>query len=403
MAERDSTGGRSRHDGAVIALIAAAHFLSHFYQLVLPPLLPMMRAELGLSYTALGSAIAVLSAVTAFGQTPIGVWADRTGAAPWLVAGNALMVLGTLGFAAADGMTMLILAAVLGGLGNATIHPCDYAILSGSIRQERMGRAFSLHTAAGYAGFAAGPPAMILLEAWLGWRGALVAAALAGIPCVVAIALFARRLRSEAKPRRELPPAHRLLSSRPILLLFLFMTLIAMGGFGAQTYMVAALPKLHGVSIATAATAMTVWLVSSTLGTLAGGWIADRTGRHVAVVTAMMLSAGVLVAALGLLPLGAAGIIALAAGAGFGLGVVMPSRDLIVRETAPPGTAGQVFGFVSSGLPLGQALAPAPLGLLMDVDLPSVMFVACGVVLAAAVLTVHGARASRRVVPAPAE
>lgn len=403
MAERDSTGGRSRHDGAVIALIAAAHFLSHFYQLVLPPLLPMMRAELGLSYTALGSAIAVLSAVTAFGQTPIGVWADRTGAAPWLVAGNALMVLGTLGFAAADGMTMLILAAVLGGLGNATIHPCDYAILSGSIRQERMGRAFSLHTAAGYAGFAAGPPAMILLEAWLGWRGALVAAALAGIPCVVAIALFARRLRSEAKPRLELPPAHRLLSSRPILLLFLFMTLIAMGGFGAQTFMVAALPKLHGVSIAAAATAMTVWLVSSTLGTLAGGWIADRTGRHVAVVTAMMISAGVLVAALGLLPLGAAGIIALAAGAGFGLGVVMPSRDLIVRETAPPGTAGQVFGFVSSGLPLGQALAPAPLGLLMDLDLPSVMFVACGVVLAAAVLTVHGARASRRVVPAPAE
>lgn len=387
----------------MIALIAAAHFLSHFYQLVLPPLLPMMRADLGLSYTAFGSTLAVLSAVTAFGQTPIGVWADRTGAAPWLVAGNALMVAGTLGFAVADGLWLLIVAAVIGGLGNATIHPCDYAILSGSIRQERMGRAFSLHTAAGYAGFAAGPPAMILLEAWLGWRGALVAAALIGVPCVLAIALFARHLRSETMPWRALPPAHRLISSRPILLLFLFMTLLAMGGFGAQTFMVAALPKLHGVSIATATTAMTVWLVASTLGTLAGGWIADRTRRHVVVVSAMMLLAGVLVAALGLAPLGAPGMIALAAGAGFALGVVMPSRDLIVRETAPAGAAGQVFGFVSAGLPLGQALAPVPLGLLMDLEIVWALFVACGLLLAAAVLTVHGARAARRVVPALAE
>ncbi|MCS6853790.1 MAG: MFS transporter [Elioraea sp.] len=403
MAESGSIGGRRRHDGAVIALIAAAHFLSHFYQLVLPPLLPMMRAELGLSYAALGSSLAVLSAVTALGQTPIGVWADRTGAAPWLVAGNALMVVGTLGFAAADGMAMLVVAAIVGGLGNATIHPCDYAILSGSIRQDRMGRAFSLHTAAGYAGFAAGPPAMILLEGWLGWRGALTAAAVAGVPCVLAIALFAKQLRSETKTRRERPPAHRLLASRPILLLFLFMTLIAIGGFGAQTFMVAALPKLHDVSIASAATAMTLWLVGSTLGTLAGGWIADRTKRHVAVVTAMMLSAGIMVAGLGVLSLGVGGMIALAAGAGFALGVVMPSRDLIVRATAPPGTAGQVFGFVSSGLPLGQALAPPPLGLLMDLGLPWALFVACGVVLTAAVLTVHGARAAHRAVLAPAE
>lgn len=395
--------GRSRHDGAVIALISAAHFLSHFYQLVLPPLLPMMRAELGLSYAALGSALAVLSAVTALGQTPIGVWADRTGAAVWLVAGNALMVVGTLCFAAAEGMVLLLFAAAIAGLGNATIHPCDYAILSGSIRQERMGRAFSLHTAAGYAGFAAGPPAMILLESWLGWRGALTAAALAGAPCVVAIALFARRLRSDRPLDRARPPAHRVLLSRPILLLFLFMTLIAMGGFGAQTFMVAALPLLHGVSVAAAATAMTVWLVGSTCGTLAGGWLADRTARHVAVVSAMMLSAGVLVALLGLVPLDTFGVVAVAAGAGLALGVVMPSRDLIVRAAAPPGTAGQVFGFVSSGLPLGQALAPAPLGLLMDLDLPGILFLACGAVLAAAVVTVHAARAAEHLVPASAD
>lgn len=154
----------------MIALIAAAHFLSHFYILCIPPLFPMMRAELGLSYAALGAVMTVLSAVTAFGQTPIGVWVDRTGAAPWLIGGTALMALGTAGLGLAPGWVALLAAAIVSGLGNATIHPCDYAILAGSIDQRRMGRAFSLHTAAGYAGFAAAPPLMIALEAWLGWR-----------------------------------------------------------------------------------------------------------------------------------------------------------------------------------------------------------------------------------------
>ncbi len=393
-------GGR---DGAIIALIAAAHFLSHFYLMALPPLLPMMREDLGLSYAALGSAVSLLAAVTALGQTPIGVLVDRTGAATWLVAGNALMIAGTLGIAAAPGLGVLLVAAVVSGLGNATIHPCDYAILSGSIRQDRMGRAFALHTAAGYAGFAAAPPVMIALESLVGWRGALASSALAGLPIVAALAGFARLLRSEPKPRTERPPPHRLLASRPILLLLLFMTLLAMGASGAQTFMVAALPKLQGVSVAVAASALTAWLLCSTLGTLAGGVLADRTGRLVLIVAAMLLTAGMLTAALGFVPLGASGTLAVAAAAGFSLGAVMPSRDLLVREAAPPGTAGQVFGFVSSGLPLGQALAPAPMGLLMDLGAPWAVFVASGLLLAAAVLTAQGSRAARRPLAAAAE
>ena len=202
-----------RRDAAVIGLIGAAHFLSHFYILCIPPLFPMIRAELGLSYTALGLIMTALSAVTALGQTPIGVWVDRSGAAPWLIGGTALMALGTAGLGLAPGWPMLAVAALVSGLGNATIHPCDYAILAGSIDQRRMGRAFSLHTAAGYAGFAAAPPLMIALEAWLGWRGALVAVGLAGLPCTFAIAAFAGILRSETKRRHEVASARRVLGS----------------------------------------------------------------------------------------------------------------------------------------------------------------------------------------------
>ncbi|WP_333671357.1 MFS transporter [Elioraea tepidiphila] len=391
-----------RRDAAVITLIAAAHFLSHFYILCIPPMFPMMRAELGLSYAALGAITAVLSAVTALGQTPIGVWVDRRGAAPWLIGGTALMALGTAGLGLAPGWAVLLVAAIVSGLGNATIHPCDYAILAGSIDQRRMGRAFSLHTAAGYAGFAAAPPLMIALEAWLGWRGALIAVGLAGLPCTVAIAAFAGILRSESKRRHEAPSTRAVLGSRPILLLFAFMALLAMGASGVQTFMVAAMPLIHGVSVAAAAAALTGWLIASTVGTLAGGWIADRSRNLVGVVAAMMFSCAALVVLLGVVPMGELAVIAAAALAGFCLGVVMPSRDLLVRQAAPAGTTGQVFGFVSAGLPLGGALAPAPMGLLMDLGAPSAVFLASAALLAAAVLTAGSARAAA-VAPAAAE
>jgi predicted MFS family arabinose efflux permease len=363
---------------------------------------PMMRAELGLSYAALGAITAVLSAVTALGQTPIGVWVDRRGAAPALIGGTALMALGTAGLGLAPGWSVLLLAAIVSGLGNATIHPCDYAILAGSIDQRRMGRAFSLHTAAGYAGFAAAPPLMIALEAWLGWRGALIAVGLAGLPCTVAIAACAGILRSEAKRRHEAPSTRAVLGSRPILLLFAFMALLAMGASGVQTFMVAAMPLIHGVPVAAAAAALTGWLVASTFGTLAGGWIADRSRNLVGVVAAMMFCCAGLVVLLGVVPMAEIAVIAIATLAGFCLGVVMPSRDLLVRQAAPAGTTGQVFGFVSAGLPLGGALAPAPMGWLMDLGAPAAVFLASAALLAVAVLTAGSARAAS-VAPAAAE
>lgn len=55
-------------DAVVIALIGAAHFISHFTILAIPPLFPMIREDLGVSYATLGGAVALLSAVTASGR-----------------------------------------------------------------------------------------------------------------------------------------------------------------------------------------------------------------------------------------------------------------------------------------------------------------------------------------------
>ena len=48
---------KSGHGARVVGLVGGAHFFSHFYTLALPPLLPILKAELGLSYIELGGII----------------------------------------------------------------------------------------------------------------------------------------------------------------------------------------------------------------------------------------------------------------------------------------------------------------------------------------------------------
>src|SRR5471032_422607 len=81
-----STVARSR-DGRVIGLIGVAHFTSHFYMLLLPPLFGYIRADYGVSYAELGIAISVFNVVSAALQTPTGFLVDRVGAPYVLIAG----------------------------------------------------------------------------------------------------------------------------------------------------------------------------------------------------------------------------------------------------------------------------------------------------------------------------
>src|SRR3972149_4269911 len=72
--------GSLRRDARTIGLVSAAHGLSHFYQLVLPPLFPVFRDELGVPYVALGLIMSVFYSVSAVGQTAAGFVVDRLGA-----------------------------------------------------------------------------------------------------------------------------------------------------------------------------------------------------------------------------------------------------------------------------------------------------------------------------------
>src|SRR3954464_7670309 len=66
---------------------SAAHFLSHVYFLLLPPVFLFVRADYGVSYTELAIALSVFNIVSAIFQTPAGILADRVGPYAMLVGG----------------------------------------------------------------------------------------------------------------------------------------------------------------------------------------------------------------------------------------------------------------------------------------------------------------------------
>ena len=100
MTSTTLNGASSRAtDFRIIGLVGSAHFVSHIYILVLPPLFPFLRAEFGVSYTELGAAIALFNILSAVLQTPAGYLVDRTSARAVLVGG---LVLGAASLFAAS-------------------------------------------------------------------------------------------------------------------------------------------------------------------------------------------------------------------------------------------------------------------------------------------------------------
>jgi MFS family permease len=402
-AEPASSTGR---DARIIALIGTGHFLSHFYVLCLPPLFLLWREEFGVSFAELGLAVALMSGTTALLQTPVGFWVDRHGARPFLIGGTLLMALSISAMAFAPGIWAIWLLAILSGVGNSVIHPADYAILAGSIDKARMGRAFALHTFTGNLGFALAPPVVALLAAAMGWRGALLVVGLLGVPVVLAIIVQSRILQDQAKPKARTegePTGRELLFSRPILLFFGFFLLSSMAGSGIQAFVITVLGKLWGTPVAVASMVLTGYMVGATSGTLVGGWIVDRTKRNligfVVVLTGVAIA---MILALGLLPLPEFLLPAVGLLGGLAMGTSRTPRDVMLKDAAPPGQIGKVFGFVSSGLPLGGAITPVPLGYLIDLGYPGLVLPVVAALLALSLLCAGSAQAEARSRPAAA-
>jgi predicted MFS family arabinose efflux permease len=385
-------------------LISNGHFLSHFYVLTLPPMFLAWQHTFDVSFAQLGMTVMLMSGMTALLQTPVGFLVDRHGARPFLVGGALLMSLSVAAMGFATSFWQILVLTTLSGVGNSVIHPADYAILSGSVDKERIGRSFALHTFSGNLGFSAAPPVTALLMALLGWRHTLMLVGFLGVPVVISIllqsAILKDQVRLEAKHAGPGLSGRQLLTSRTMLLFFAFFALGAMAGGGVQAWLVTVLRTVKGMALEVASTALTGYMAGSTVGVLVGGWFADTFKRHVLIFAiALTITSAILVLVVNALPLPGLATALLMFASGLALGASRTPRDVMLKDAAPPGQIGKVFGFVSSGLPLGSAITPVPFGFLIDRGHPELVLMLVAVILLASLLCVGSAKASARAAP----
>ncbi len=365
----------------LVTSVCFAHFVSHYYMLLLAPLFIFIKADFGVTYTELGLALTVFNIVSTVLQTPVGFLVDRLNARYMLVAG---LLLGACALAVAGLMNsfwvFIAMYAVL-GVANTVYHPADYTLLGRHVPVERTGRVFSYHTFSGMLGNAAAPATLVYLYAVMGWRGAFLCAAALGV--VAAIVVFMTDEPAETvKPARKKDEATepssndgwKLLLSPPILANFMFFVLLSMSGGGLYNYMVATLGALHGTPATVANTALTGYLAMSAIGVLVGGMLTGLTTRYALVTTIGLLCTATACMLVGLIDFSALALIMLMSSVGFFAGLTMPSRDMIVRAVTPRHAYGRVFGFVTSGFSLAGIVAPIIFGQMLDRGYPAEIF-----------------------------
>jgi MFS family permease len=380
---------RAKADGSLrtLAAISTAHWVSHFHMFVLPMLFPFLKQELGVGYIELGLALTVFAVVSGLTQAPIGYLADHIGARKILLIGLTLGGFALIMLGLHLSYPWLIASAVLLGLANSVYHPADYAILSAHMDEARMGRAFSIHTFAGFLGGAVAPATVAALVATIGGHGALMVTGAVG-PLVALLLVMIGIPDASAADRGSdgtRAPRQNIITPALIVLTMFFM-LLSLSSAGIGNFGVVALMSGYGVSFSTANIALTAFLGASAVGVLAGGFLADHTQHHGQVSAACFALNAAIVLLIATVTLPPLLLTAAMAGAGFLGGVIAPSRDMLVRNAAPAGAAGRAFGIVSTGFNIGGIISPLLFGWIMDQNLPHWVFGASAVFMVLTVL-----------------
>ena len=398
-----ASGSRWSRETKVIALIAVAHFVSHVHIMLLPPLFGEVREAFGVSYIQIGLALTAFNVASALLQTPAGFLVDRIGPRVMLTGG---LLLGAAAIAAAallPGYWFFVISYAFLGIANTVYHPADYTILSATVDHKRIGKAFSIHTFAGYLGSGVTPALVLACAAIWGWRGAFLFAA--GLSFAIALLMI---VAGGVLPRVVHKPGQQpvkgpssdgtkvglsLLLSAPILRNLLFFFCLAMANGGIQTFTVVGMGAIHGTPFSVANVALSGFLLMSAAGVLLGGFIADRTPHHervAAVGFACTSTMAILMAWVNMPAVVLVGVMSLG---GLLNGMIQPSRDMMVRAVTPPGSFGKVFGFVSTGFNLGGMVAPLLYGWLMDRGEPRAIFmIVVGFILLALVTAITRAK-----------
>ena len=333
-------------------VVAAAHALNDSYASFVPPLLPRLMDDLGLSIALAATLSVTFSIAASLPQPLFGYLSDRHGRRIFAVAGPVVSGVFIASMGWARGFGMLLVFLTIAGIGSAAFHPpgASYAV---RVSEGKGGGArYSIFAFGGSIGFALGPLIAVGLAQSRGMQGLWVAM----IPVVLAAPLIYLALpsgraevRETARPR---PPAPLEVLRQLRGQLGLIFGVSASMAFVQRTFltMEPIIVSESGGSETTGAIALTVYLGAQAFGTVTGGFLADRVDRRLLLAHLCFWALPAHLLAVWIGPTGVWGFMAVGLAGFLGM-ATLPPIVVMAQEIVPSGTA------VSSGIVMGLAWA----------------------------------------------
>jgi MFS family permease len=356
----------------VLLVAAAVHTCNDAFFAVMFPLLPLIAADLGLSYAEVGLVKALFSGSSGVLQLPAGMLAERVGEYALLAWGNAWVAVGLLGMAAATTFPILLVLAVAAGLGGNFQHPLASTMVARAFEGGRRGTAIGTLNFAGDLGKMAAPALVGLIALPFGWRATLLALGAFGVVFSIGVLLLKPWVRPpepvpeppETTREEGAPPAERHVGGVPpaYWLLSLVGLLDAATRSAALTFLPFSLER-HGFGGPEIGFVFGVLFVGGALGKLVCGPLGDRFGPFAIVVLTETTTA---VALLGLVWGPAAAAIPLALVFGFGLNGTSSVLYAAVASLVPDGKRGRGYGLYYTVIDVAAAIATVIYGVIAD-------------------------------------
>ena len=396
-----------RADATTIGVVSIAHGLSHFCQLIVPPLFPWIGVAFGLSNTELGLLLSVYFVVSFAGQALAGFVVDRFGADRVLFGGLALIGAAALGLAASPSYAAMFPFMALAGLGNCVFHPVDFSILNARVSPPRLGHAYAAHGISGNVGWALAPVFVVGITTATGsWRTALASVSVVVAAVLLLVWLYRAQLAVDLPRKAAAGDAgdsgFGFLKLPAVWACFAFFLVFAVALGGVQSFAPAAAARLHDVPAAQVAISLSVYMVAAGAGMVLGGHLLRDPQRSVRIAASGFAVAALTALALGLGHWSPAAVLVLFGVMGFGAGIAGPSRDLLVKQATPAGATGRVYGVVYSGLDVGMTPAPLAFGVLMDAGHYRAVWLGIALMLALLIATAVNVRRNARPAVVPA-
>ena len=347
---------------------AITHTFVHVFTFMHTALIPVFMDEFALSIFESGLLVSIPLVLTVSISIPYGVLTDRIGHRKLMIASLLVSGIAGLAISQAKDFYTLLFPLLFVPLASTLYHPPALSIVSELPPENWRNRVLGIHGAGGTTGVAIGPITLGLIMERFGWRSAYLAWS---FPILLS-SLFLLRLPESPESAEHLGKADEKLSlkmdlesqkenrySRTLrygyMILLLAMSVKGMGDRSLSTYMTTYLVSNRGLTRSMASLIYGFNPVMGILGSLSGGYLADRVGSKRWMILAYLGRAFVL-AGMYLSPLGALVIIYFVGGY-FGGSTMGPSSSL-VAGLSPRRRRGLAYAIFMLPFSLVGAISP---------------------------------------------